>query len=776
MKRRLLSILLVLVMVSSMTMGVFAAPVTSTVDNGDGTTTTTTTDSTTTSTENGGTITVEWIMTQTEGTAADPSTKDGVTVDFDETVTDTSETDKEGTEIATEHVEEGTETKTWEEEDDGNEAGQPEVEVELKENTTTSGIGTTETTTGDDDKTDGEWDYTETTVEEREVTVQGGSFEETVEGETDVDMIPVQPENYNKVNIRPDSIGPSDAVSAYYDKVEVTDEDGNTEVRYMARFVRDDSDMPDFLKESGLYTKVETENEDGETVVTWKPNAAKGKKDYADWNWDFMFAERGEYSNAGQAVAQNRYNDNAHFVLYDENGNRFYAYCMDAVKFTSPGQTYILENLDDTTYFKDPSYKEHIRGIVENGYWGQEDGESSLAALRDQMKTALQDGWRPVIEYKDGGDGKYHLYDSNTEEGMAAILRMIDDANEGDFLTATQGAIWSFGRYDGVFYGFNPFRNNDPTATKGEDGKVLKDENGHYMLKDGGAEARMTLLWEYMKTLTSTKSETTILDQTSFLDKEKGLSITVGDKIVEGDNPAATDSDLYNVDVNFQLVMTPGVKDDLIVKLVDSEGNVIRKARVAGDSSNDGDDFSILHNNGGGSYSFTGLALRENTDIVFDLQLEGVQQLEKGVYIYRATTGYDKNQTLVGLAEGSREVNVSTAFSFQFNVNEDDKAKQFHDWRRAENWSADPVDPPVDPQDPPQNPPVEELPDPEVPLEELPEEAVPMDDLTEILDEEVPLANVPMTGDSSLLFIGMSILSGTGLAGMALTKKREDEE
>ena len=40
----------------------------------------------------------------------------------------------------------------------------------------------------------------------------------------------------------------------------------------------------------------------------------------------------------------------------------------------------------------------------------------------------------------------------------------------------------------------------------------------------------------------------------------------------------------------------------------------------------------------------------------------------------------------------------------------------------------------------------------------------------------MPLANVPMTGDCSLLFIGMSILSGTGLAGLALTKKREDEE
>ena len=58
-------------------------------------------------------------------------------------------------------------------------------------------------------------------------------------------------------------------------------------------------------------------------------------------------------------------------------------------------------------------------------------------------------------------------------------------------------------------------------------------------------------------------------------------------------------------------------------------------------------------------------------------------------------------------------------------------------------------------------------------LEELPEEEVP---LTEIFEEEVPLANVPMTGDNSLFFIGMSVLSGSGLAGLALTRKKEDEE
>ena len=48
-----------------------------------------------------------------------------------------------------------------------------------------------------------------------------------------------------------------------------------------------------------------------------------------------------------------------------------------------------------------------------------------------------------------------------------------------------------------------------------------------------------------------------------------------------------------------------------------------------------------------------------------------------------------------------------------------------------------------------------------------------MGDLTEIMEEDVPLANVPMTGDNSLFFIGMTVLSAFGLAGLALTGSKK---
>lgn len=86
---------------------------------------------------------------------------------------------------------------------------------------------------------------------------------------------------------------------------------------------------------------------------------------------------------------------------------------------------------------------------------------------------------------------------------------------------------------------------------------------------------------------------------------------------------------------------------------------------------------------------------------------------------------------------------------------------------------------PVEPDEP-----VEDLPEPEVPLDELPDESleelpepeVPLNDVPyeeeEILDEEVPLADVPQTGDISLLWYVGSLLSTCGLAALAMGKKR----
>ena len=55
----------------------------------------------------------------------------------------------------------------------------------------------------------------------------------------------------------------------------------------------------------------------------------------------------------------------------------------------------------------------------------------------------------------------------------------------------------------------------------------------------------------------------------------------------------------------------------------------------------------------------------------------------------------------------------------------------------------------------------------------IPEEDVPLEELPE---DDVPLAEVPKTGDASVIWFALSALSGAGLMGLNLTKKREDEE
>ena len=55
-----------------------------------------------------------------------------------------------------------------------------------------------------------------------------------------------------------------------------------------------------------------------------------------------------------------------------------------------------------------------------------------------------------------------------------------------------------------------------------------------------------------------------------------------------------------------------------------------------------------------------------------------------------------------------------------------------------------------------------------MPLAELPE-----DDLVELEDPDVPLADVPKTGDDSLIWGVLTLISGTGLVWLALDKKRK---
>ncbi len=98
--------------------------------------------------------------------------------------------------------------------------------------------------------------------------------------------------------------------------------------------------------------------------------------------------------------------------------------------------------------------------------------------------------------------------------------------------------------------------------------------------------------------------------------------------------------------------------------------------------------------------------------------------------------------------------------------------------------------PPETPEDPPRrgggggggNPPRTNIPEESVPLTEVPDAEVPLAGLpnldemllTEIPDSDIPLAGLPKTGDDSHVWKVLFLLSGAGLALLALLKKKKE--
>ena len=84
--------------------------------------------------------------------------------------------------------------------------------------------------------------------------------------------------------------------------------------------------------------------------------------------------------------------------------------------------------------------------------------------------------------------------------------------------------------------------------------------------------------------------------------------------------------------------------------------------------------------------------------------------------------------------------------------------------------SPEPPAPPAEDPVPPAQEPAQQNDDG---LVDIPDEETP---LVEIPDEVPPLAEVPKTGDASLVWAVVSLMSGTGLFGLAFAGKKKDED
>ena len=690
-------------------------------------------------------------------TTSDGTKKDVV---YDEHTTESVTTNSNGNVVGTMWETDGTETKEWTEEDSGDEAGQPKVDVNLVPGETTTGTASTTETTGDVQKgeDDKQYHYTETTTTDRTVTANTSDIVVSESESNDFTMDGLHVEKKpGAENLSWEAAVPM--YTKYFDLVKFGDE-----TRYVPRFNRTEDQMCDELMD--FYEKVETESTDADgntvTVTTYKPKAASDKTLVnGGLGGQFVLTDRADASSYTILFADKAKNEACTIGTVDIFGNLLVTYCMDEVTGTTGGVAYVMENLKDADYFEgteeeQQAAKDQVRAIALKGYWGTTEGMGSLTQIKADLKAFIENHPDFTFTYSDpssisGGEAKTESKEFNAGADKEYLLRLIEKLNEAGAVTVTQSAIWEFGRGEA-----------DPEIVY-KNGALESDPEFNYAL----AMFREYLLNPAIQEEDAPK-ETIIYDQDSFL-VEDSLKLSVGDKIEGSEFNADADdtNDKYNVDLSFKLVVAPGEDDDLIVCLVDNNNTIIRKARIAGEAAEGetSDEIVIAED---GSYTFTNVPLQENSDIGFNLKLEGIQHLEKGVYIYKSlksdgTADYGHKQTLIGVAQGSHEVDVTTAFTVNFSVDENNHVVSKTVWHDEYDPSHDPSDPPEPPTREPRtwNPPqVNRLANNDVVINE----------------EPVPLASPAITGDSTGLWVALFLTVAFAMVAVNLFDKKRQHE
>jgi len=433
------------------------------------------------------------------------------------------------------------------------------------------------------------------------------------------------------------------------------------------------------------------------------------------------------------------------FVMIDPaTGKVVTTYCADHATPAVDGYSYNMENVEDATYYTD-AQAAMIRTVALNGYWGTDSGVGSLDAVKDMMRQATD------------ANGNRVFTDAE-----------VDSLTDGVAMTATQYAIWTFSQ-----------QNNDTVYLNTQ--FIPKDANNEYdlsligqykngtsgpryswsdFLKDVPADKQASVdllfkLYDHLISMDSSEIEdkttaNTIINDDNFVED---LSVTVIRKAEDhGNNQDDNkDNDAYVADLSFALVVTPSTEngDDLTVKVLDAQGNTVASGRIAG-KAKEGE--TVLTADANGNYTFSDIVLTEGNQN-FNITLEGIQNLEEGVYLYTSEIREDVySQTMVGLAEGERAVSVTMNIEFDLSV-EDEVVASEHVWRTEWTRSGGGGTFRIRRDDGGGN----------------------GDDTVEIPDEEVPLADAPKTGDGSLILAAISALSGIGYGAVTFTSRRREQ-
>jgi len=469
------------------------------------------------------------------------------------------------------------------------------------------------------------------------------------------------------------------------------------------------------------------------------PVGAHNSPDGYDYNYTGV---RGEGSNFAVRTS-NSYDSDAHMFQLKIGKDTFYVYCVDFSTTATPNYNYKIENVADATYY-DEEASRHIQAIGTYGYWGTtgvDDNGDPVKGSLEALKDALTDA-------RNAAGGK----------NFPLTQKQINNLTEGEALTATQAAFWTFGN----------------------SGKTTMD----------AAQANDTITGLYQWLI---NQEAPVTESTDIIEKDEfaqEASVTVKEKATNADGTVKTANGhaVYNTDVSFTIDVTQSsLTGNLEVSLVQN-GKTVKKVQLSTADSNVLGKIMAGGKEVGTSISFKDVELIEG--VKFTINLEGTQELEEGVYIYTSEKIKDTpSQTFVGLAEGKHTVDL--AVDMKFTVSEPDvqvkdpgalpgetrirtETERKHDTKTIvtkvqeieistvktektrREWGSYTEKTYTYAYDP----------DPLNGEQEIPE--------TEILDEEVPLAAAPETGDISGLWVALSGISAAGM--VLLGRKRKEEE
>lgn len=482
----------------------------------------------------------------------------------------------------------------------------------------------------------------------------------------------------------------------------------------------------------------------------------------------------------------NSSSDVVQFRLKSADGKEYYAMCIDLSTYIQAGHLYDIADITSENYYQqsgsvDVETAEKIRSVALNGYWGTAEDVGSM----DDVKAFLRE----------------YLQGQNLSEDK--INSVLNSLTPGQAVAATQAALWKFGNKD-----------------------AKNDVNENNLIANGNNTDEVNAKYLYNALLAAANDPNAELEAdegVEFLDAEDitAGAITVKSKVLSEDanhvnNDANPENDVYNTDIGFTLGIEPAKLGGDLIVTVNVGGQEVKKVRLAG-----ADDpllpLGRIVKNDDGSYTIPDVEIAEGVTV--NLNLSGTQDLGTGVYIYTSLEGnFNDSQTLVTLATGERKVNLDmnmklsveepkatatkvegsettvmktvdtrvdvkadkevktdtetktsyvSSFASKGTVRKKENAKVtttkevVEETKEEKSWFSswleffDPIPAPLDG---------------DFPIPEGGRRRV-ADDI--ILDEEVPLAAAPKTGDISALWAAISMLS---IGGMAMLSKKRKED